>query len=77
MSCGLHDVVALELRGVPAVCVGTAPFRDEAVEQAEALGMPRQRLLEVPHPIQPLPDAQVAGYADAALPEVLARLTGP
>lgn len=75
MSCGLHDVITLEARGVPAVLFGTAPFRREAEEQARALAMPQQRLVEVPHPIQPLPPQRVASYADALLAEAVARLT--
>ena len=75
MSCSLHDVIALEARGVPAVAVGTEPFVAEAEEQARALAMPDQRLVTVPHPIQPTPVAQVQGYAPAALAEAVARLT--
>ena len=75
MSCGLHDVITLETRGVPAVLFGTAPFRHEAEEQARALAMPQQRLVEVPHPIQPLPPERVASYADALLAEAVSRLT--
>lgn len=74
MSCGLHDVIALEARGVPAVAIGTAPFVAEAEEQARVLAMPEQRLITVPHPIQPTPVAQVQGYAPAALAEAVSRL---
>jgi hypothetical protein len=75
VSCGLHDVIALEARGVPAVAVGTEPFVAEAQEQARVLAMPEQRLITVPHPIQPTPVQQVQGYAPAALAEAVARLT--
>lgn len=77
MSCSLHDVIALESRGTPAVAIGTEPFVAEAEEQARVLAMPEQRLITVPHPIQPTPIAQVQGYAPAALEEAVARLTGP
>ena len=76
MSCGLHDVVALEAAGIPTTIVGTEVFRDEATEQALALGMPEQRLVELPHPIQPIPLEQVLTYADRVFDEVVARLTG-
>ncbi len=76
MSCGLHDVVALESAGIPTTIVGTEVFHGEAAEQGAALGMPQQRLIAVPHPIQPIPIEQVVGYADAAFDEVVARLTG-
>lgn len=76
MSCSLHDVIALESRGTPAVAIGTEPFVTEAEEQARVLAMPDQRLITVPHPIQPTPIAQVQGYAPGALAEAVARLTG-
>lgn len=75
MSCSLHDVVALEARGTPAVAVGTEPFVPEAEEQARVLAMPEQRMITVPHPIQPTPVEQVCGYAQAAVTEAVRRLT--
>jgi hypothetical protein len=75
VSCSVHDVVRLESLGVPTAAVGTTPFRAEAVEQAAALGMPTYRMLEVPHPIQPLPVAEVVAYADAVIDAVVAALT--
>ncbi len=75
MSCSLHDVVALEARGVPAVAVGTEPFIPEAEEQARVLAMPEQRLITVPHPIQPTPVDRVQGYAAPAVAEAVRRLT--
>ena len=76
MSCGLHDVVALESRGVPAVAIGTDVFVAEAEEQARVLAMPDQRLVTVPHPIQPVPIETVQGYARAALIDAVGWLTG-
>jgi hypothetical protein len=75
VSCSLHDVIALEARGVPAVAIGTEPFIAEAEEQARVLAMPEQRLLTVPHPIQPTPVPQVQGYADDVVTEAVRRLT--
>jgi hypothetical protein len=74
VSCSVHDVVRLESLGVPTAAVGTAPFRAEALEQARALGMPGYRMVEVAHPIQPIPVSEVVALADAALDEVVARL---
>lgn len=74
MSCSLHDVVALEGRGTPAVAIGTEPFLPEAEEQARVLGMPDLRLITVPHPIQPTPIDRVRSYADGAVAEAVARL---
>ena len=71
----MHDTVTLESRGIPTVAVGSSPFTDEAIEQATALGMPDYRLLEVPHPIQPLPSGTVAAYADDVAETIVRRLT--
>jgi hypothetical protein len=71
------DLVHLEHRGIPAVGIATAPFTDEAIEQARLLGMPGCRMLYIPHPVQLLSEAELAGRADAVFPAVLAALTGP
>jgi hypothetical protein len=69
------DLVHLERRSVPAVGIATAPFADEAVEQSRLLGMPGCRVLYVPHPVQLLTTAELAGLADAVFPAVVAALT--
>jgi uracil-DNA glycosylase len=73
----LCDLVHLERRGIPAVGVATAPFADEAIEQARRLGMPGCRVVYVPHPVQLLTDDELAARADAVFPAVLAALTEP
>ena len=73
----MHDLVHLERRGIPAVGIATAPFADEAIEQARRLGMPASRVVYIPHPVQLLTDAELAARADASLPAVLAALTEP
>lgn len=69
------DLVHLERRGVPAVGIATAPFADEAIEQARLLGMPGCRMVYVPHPVQLLTDAELETRAIAAFPAVIAALT--
>jgi hypothetical protein len=69
------DLVHLERRGIPAVGIATAPFADEAVEQARLLAMPGCRMLYIPHPVQLLSDADLAGRADAVFGAVVASLT--
>lgn len=69
------DLVHLERRGIPAVGIATAPFADEAIEQARLLGMPDCRMAYVPHPVQLLTDAELTARADAAFPAVIAALT--
>ena len=73
----MHDLVHLERRGIPAVGVATAPFADEAIEQARRLGMPASRVVYIPHPVQLLTDDELAARADASLPAILAALTEP
>jgi hypothetical protein len=69
------DLVHLERRGIPAVGVATAPFADEAVQQARLLAMPSCRVLYIPHPVQLLTDAELAGRADSVFPAIVAALT--
>ena len=69
------DLVHLEHRGIPAVGVATAPFADEAIEQARLLGMPDCRVVYIPHPVQLLSGGELDRRADAILPAVLAALT--
>jgi hypothetical protein len=71
----LHDLVHLERRGIPAVGIATAPFADEAVEQARRLGMPDARVVYTPHPVQLLTDDELAARADTIFPAVVAALT--
>ncbi len=69
------DLVHLERRGIPAVGIATAPFADEAVEQSRLLAMPGCRMLYLPHPVQLLTDAELAGRADSIFPAIVAALT--
>jgi hypothetical protein len=69
------DLVHLEHRGIPAVGVATAPFADEAIEQARLLGMPDCRVVYTPHPVQLLSADELDNRADAILPEILGALT--
>ena len=74
----MYDLVRLERRQIPAAGVATTPFADEAVEQARLLSMPGCRMLYLPHPVQLLTEAELAGLADAVFPAVVAALTdGP
>jgi hypothetical protein len=70
-------MVELERRGLPTAAVATAPFVDEALEQARLLGMPDYRMVYVPHPVQLLSLEELHGYADGAFGEIVARLAQP
>ena len=69
------DLVHLERRGIPAVGIATAPFADEAIEQARLLAMPDCRMLYIPHPVQLLTPAELNARADAVVPAIIAALT--
>ena len=72
----MHDIVDLELRGVPGVVVASSEFVEAAESQARALGLPARRVF-VPHPIQDRTDDEMRALADAAVGEVLAALRTP
>jgi hypothetical protein len=67
-------MVRLERLGVPTAAVATAPFLDEALEQARVLGMPDYRMVYVPHPVQLLTLEELHALADAVFDEIVARL---
>ena len=68
-------MVRLERLGIPTAAVATAPFVDEALEQARILGMPGYRMVYVEHPVQLLSGDELRALADGAFEEIVARLT--
>jgi hypothetical protein len=70
----VHDIADLERRGVPGVFIASDVFVDAAEAQATALGFPAARVF-VAHPIQDRTDDEMVALADAAIDEVVARLT--
>jgi hypothetical protein len=62
--------------GVPAVAVATDEFRTAARAQASALGRPDFEAVYVAHPIQDQTKMEIEARAEAALDEIVARLTG-
>ena len=75
MSCSVHDVVDLEIRGVPSVFVASDVFVDGAERQARALGFDPAAVY-VPHPIQDRTDEEMRAIADQAVEAIVAKLTG-
>ncbi len=57
------------------VAVATGEFQTPARAQAAALGRPDFDAVYVPHPIQDQTREQIEARADAALDEIVARLT--
>jgi hypothetical protein len=71
------DLVHLESRGIPAVGIATAPFADEAVEQARLLAMPGVQMLYIPHPVQLLTAEELSQQADAIISAIIGALIEP
>lgn len=77
MSCGLHDALALEDRGIPTVLLCTEAFMDSARQHAEMYGNPDYQAVQVRHPIASLQPEEVNARADEAWERITARLVGP
>jgi len=69
----VHDIVDLEIRGLPGVVVASSEFVEAAESQASALGVDARRVF-VPHPIQDRTDDEMRALADAALEDILKAL---
>ena len=71
----MHDIAALEDRGIPAVFVASTEFVEAAAAQARALGLDPAGVF-VPHPIQDRTDDELRALADAAVDAVVAAVSG-
>lgn len=69
----MHDIVALEARGIPSVFVASSGFVEAAAAQAKALGFEPARVF-VPHPIQDRTDDEMRLLADGAVEDILRAL---
>ena len=69
----MHDIVDLEIRGIPGVFVASSVFVDAAEAQSTALGMEPERVF-VAHPIQDRTDDEMRLLAEKAVDELLAKL---
>jgi len=72
----LHDGIELDRRGVPAAVICTDQFVESSRAQAAICGNPHYPFAVVAHPIGSLTPAELRGRATAAVPQVLAILTG-
>ncbi len=70
----MHDTKELESRGIPSVFVASSEFAAAAEAQATALGT-EPAVVFVPHPIQDRTDEEMRSIADAALDDIVARIT--
>ena len=72
----MHDSTRLESLGIPAVPVATHEFMTAARAQAGALGRPDFDAVYVEHPIQDQTRDEIEAKAEAAVGEIVRRLTG-
>ncbi|MBV8690870.1 MAG: hypothetical protein JO054_05695 [Actinobacteria bacterium] len=72
----MHDIADLESRGVPGVFVASTEFIEAARAQTIALGLEPASVF-VAHPIQDRTDDEMRALADAAVDEILSRVTQP
>jgi hypothetical protein len=74
-SWSVHDTVALEDRGIPAVVATTTAFCDLTRRVAAGFGLPEARVAVFPHPLGGTPEPTILEWADAAVDEFVALLT--
>ena len=72
----MHDITALEARGIPGMFVASDEFLEAAAAQGKALGFAPPACY-VPHPIQDRTDAEMRALADAAFEEILSQIVAP
>ena len=70
----MHDTTNFEAEGRPAVFIASTEFIEAAHAQAEALGFDPAAVY-VQHPIQDRSDAELHALADAAVEEIIGKLT--
>ena len=70
----MHDIAELESRGVAGVGVASTEFVQAAALQSKSLGFD-PAMVFVAHPIQDRTDDELRALADAALPEILRRIS--
>jgi hypothetical protein len=63
----LHDSIAAERQGVPAIGVMTERFASAAEGMCHVLGMPHYKFVVIGHPISSASDAELAASARATL----------
>jgi hypothetical protein len=77
-SCSLHDSIAAERQGVPAIAVMTERCVSAAALMCRVAGMPEYQFAVIGHPISSASDDELAKYARATTragtPSVVARL---
>ena len=71
----MHDALAAEQRGIPAVAIMTDRFEPTARAVAEVNGIPDYPYVVIAHPIANNSDAELRAKAEAVIGRVVALLT--
>jgi len=71
----MHDALAAETRGIPAVAIMTDRFEPTARAVAELNGIPEYPYVVIAHPIANNSDAELRAKAEAVIGRVVALLT--
>ena len=71
----MHDALAAETRGIPAVAVMTDRFEPTARAVAELNGLPDYPYVVIAHPIANNSDDELRAKAEAAIGRIIALLT--
>lgn len=74
-SITVADAVDLETRGVPTATVFSTAFVDAARAQAGGRGLPDLQVVAIPHPMHTALRSEVESRADAAITDLVDRLT--
>jgi hypothetical protein len=72
----LHDALAAETQGLPAVAIMTEPFEASARAVAALSGVPDYPFVLIGHPVANDSDPALHAKAEAAVPRLVALLTG-
>ena len=71
----MHDAIAAERRGIPAVAVMTDRFEESARAVTALNGIPDYPFVTIAHPIANDSDADLAAKAEAVVSRLAALLT--
>jgi hypothetical protein len=70
----MHDALAAETRGIPAVAIMTDRFEPTARAVAELNGIPDYPFAVIAHPIASDSDGDLRAKAEAVVPRIVALL---
>lgn len=71
----MHDAIAAESRGIPAVAVMTDRFEESARVVTALNGVPAYPFVTIAHPIANDGDADLGAKAEAAVGRIVSLLT--